>query len=85
MNQPIRSSLALRAVAAACALGVTAIGLVGVDGLAQKRSVSPYAQVVQLERVVVTGQRLSASVPAPRLVAALGCSAAAQSVETAGC
>ena len=52
------------AAAAAVALGLTAVQLVGVDALAQHRSVSPHAQVVQLERVVVTASRQSAALGA---------------------
>jgi hypothetical protein len=85
MNHPIRTSLSLRAAAAACALGVTAFGLVGVDGLAQKRSVSPYAQIVQLERVVVTGQRLNAATTKDIVVADAACMTSARSAAAAPC
>lgn len=57
------------AAAAAVAIGLTVGQLVGVDALAQHRTVSPHAQIVQLERVVVTAPRSTAA-PAAKLTAA---------------
>ncbi|HEU4457740.1 MAG TPA: hypothetical protein VFR90_01285 [Methylibium sp.] len=63
MNRPsvAASSISVRAAACLFALGFTGSLLYGVDALAQQRSVSAYAQVVQFDRVVVVGQRLKAS------------------------
>lgn len=63
------------AAAAAVAVALTAAQLVGVDALAQHRTVSEHAQVVQFERVVVTAHR-SAAAPADVQLAA-ACSATA--------
>lgn len=59
-------SLSLRStqlLAAVLAVGVTAMQLVGVDALAQHRSLSSHARVFQLERVVVTASRVAAIQP----------------------
>lgn len=66
------------AAAAAVALVLTVGQLVGVDALAQHRTVSPHAQVVQLERVVVTAHR-SAAAPADTQLAAACTATAARS------
>jgi hypothetical protein len=82
---PISTPFSLRAAAAAFALGVTAFGLVGVDGLAKHRTVSPYAQVVELQRVVVTGHRLTATAPTPVVVAQAQCKASTGSANQGAC
>lgn len=59
MNRlPISSTLPLRALATTASLALTALVLIGIDGLAQQRSISPHAQIVELERVVITPQRV---------------------------
>ena len=57
-----------QALAAVLAVGCTSALLAGVDTLAQQRSVSSHARVVQLQRVVVTAPR-NVAVPtaAPRI------------------
>ena len=77
MNQPAASS-SIRARSSAFVVAVLLTGsqLLLVEQLAQYRSVSAHAQIVQLERVVVTGHRL-AHAPAEQLVAK-ACTAWAQ-------
>jgi len=84
-TSPNPASLPLRALALATALAVTGLGLVGVDGLARQRTVSPHAQIVQLDRVVVTGQRLTAASPGAVVVADAHCEAPARGVTPISC
>lgn len=84
-TQPTPSSLPLRTFALAVALVVTGLGLAGVDGLARQRSVSPHAQIVQLDRVVVTGHRLAAQAPRSVVVADAHCEAPARGVTPIRC
>lgn len=66
------------AVAAVFALALTGAQLVGVDALAQHRTVSPHAQVVKLERVVVTAHRSAAAAPVATLASACTLAAVAR-------
>lgn len=85
ITQPKTSSLPQRTVALAIALGVTGLGLAGMDSLAQQRTVSSHAQIVQLDRVVVTGHRLTAESPKAIVVAAARCEAPMRSVTPIAC
>jgi len=62
-----------RGLAAVLAVSATVLGLTGVDSLAKQRWVSPHAQVVELQRVVVTARRSMATAESPVAVAAASC------------
>lgn len=74
----LRTPRSVQCFAVAVAVLVTAVQLRSVDSLAQHRTIAPHVQVVQLPRVVITGQRLVAT-PTPAAAATLARTEAAAS------
>lgn len=70
MSRIATASRSIHLGAAALAVFFTGAQLSVIEALAQQRQVSAHAQVVQLDRVVVTGQRASSQAAATRPIAA---------------